>query len=86
MIRIGDKVIYRESYREQEYSWKLINNDEYIVTNRAFDKMGIDSFIEVRHRNGTETTWYYEDDFITLKEFRKEKLKKINAIRAKEEI
>jgi hypothetical protein len=79
MIRIGDKVVYRETYREKDYDWKLVNNDEYTVTNRAFDRMGLEEFISVKWKDQkTETCWYNVKDFIKTRKLRKLKLKKIN--------
>ena len=75
--KIGDKVVFiKKSHKE--YACPLNDYEEYIINNRAFDKMGIDMYYGVKHKNGTETTWYDENDFIGLKEYRKKKLEKIN--------
>lgn len=75
--RIGDKVIFiKKSYKED--AWKLNNFEEYTITDRAFDNMGIDTFYGVCHKDGTSSTWYLEEDFISLKEYRKFKIKKLN--------
>jgi hypothetical protein len=74
--KIGDKVVFfKKSYKED--AWPLNDYEEYTINNRAFDKMGI-MYYGVKHKNGAETTWYDEKDFIGLKEYRKKKLEKIN--------
>lgn len=76
-FRIGDNVIFiKRSYKED--AWPLNNYEKYTITNRAFDRMGIDTFYAVKDNNGKESTWYIEDDFLTLKEYRKLKIKKLN--------
>lgn len=76
-FKINDKVIFvKRSYKE--YAWQLNENEEYTINNVAFDSMGIDTYYGVIHKNGTESTWYLDCDFISVKEYRKLKLKKIN--------
>ena len=78
-FKINDKVFFfKRSYKE--YAWELNENEEYTITNVSFDRMGIDTYYGVKHKNGTESTWYLERDFITTKEYRKLKLMKINEI------
>ena len=81
--KIGEKVVFiKKSYKSD--SWKLNNYEEYIITEHAFNKYYTDDYnaythyYGVRHKNGSETTWYDEMDFVSLKEYRKLKLKKIN--------
>lgn len=72
--KIGDKVIFiKESYEED--SWKLINYNLYQIS-RVFTY--INTLYAVKNNKGKETAWYNERDFISLKEYRKQKLKKIN--------
>lgn len=74
--KIGDKVIFIKKSNKED-AWPLNDYEEYKITNRAFDNMGIDTFYGVKNKNGQESTWYLEMDFITIKELRKIKLKKI---------
>jgi hypothetical protein len=75
--KIGDKVIFlKKSYKED--AWPLIDFEKYEISNRAFDKMGIDTYYGVINKDGRSSTWYLEEDFISLNEYRKLKIKKIN--------
>jgi hypothetical protein len=75
--KIGEKVVFLKKYHEED-AWPLIDYEEYQISDKSFDSMGIEIFYGVKHKNGTRTTWYNEMDFIGLKEYRKLKLKKIN--------
>jgi len=76
--KIGDKVIFiKRSYKE--YAWELNDFDEFEITDKAFDKMGIDTYYGVKDKNGNYSSWYLETDFKTVKELRKLKLQKIKA-------
>jgi hypothetical protein len=72
--KIGERVIFM-SQPKKEYGWKLKDFEEYIICNRAFDEI---EYYTVRNISGSEeTSWFEEDDFLTLKEYRKLKLKKL---------
>ena len=81
--KIGDKVIFK-AQPDKVYAWKLDNYKEYIIVNKAFsDENSTDykpntTYYGVSDRKGTETTWFEAEDFITIKDHRKLKLKKIN--------
>lgn len=74
--KIGDSVIFK-SQSHKDYSWKLNDFEEYTISNRAFDIKCVRVFYEVEDKYGTLTSWFEDDDFLTLKEYRKLKLKKI---------
>ena len=81
--KIGEKVIFlKKSYKND--SWKLNKYEEYVITEHSFNKYYTDDYnaythyYGVKQKNGSESTWYDEMDFIGLKEYRKLKLKKIN--------
>jgi len=75
----GDKVYYMPK-TNREYAWELKLLDEYIITNHAFDMRTNDNtmYVGVRNKKGIETTWYDENDFLSIYEYRKYKLNKIN--------
>lgn len=76
--KIGDTVIFI-SKPDKYHSWELENYKKYTIVNRAFYKYDPDTYhYAVDNNNGTQTSWYDEEDFITLKEFRKIKLEKLN--------
>lgn len=81
--KIGNKVIFK-SQPYKEYAWKLNDFEEYTISNRAFDInktfdiKSIKNYYEVADKNGNKTCWFEEDDFLTLREYRKLKIKKIN--------
>ena len=75
--KIGDKVVFIKKPSSKEDAWPLIDYEEYIITVHAFKYT---HYYGVKHKNGSETTWYDEQDFIGLKEIRKLKLERINAI------
>ena len=78
----GDKVFFIGD-DELKYAWKLDKNEEYEICDMAYKD---EHFIEFRYgvkptnKNTTWTTstWYNEEDFITLKEYRKLKLQKLH--------
>lgn len=80
--KIGDRVIFKTNQYKQ-YSWKLNDFEEYTITNRAFSAdMSSDYkpnviYYEVQDKYGTKTSWFENDDFLTLKKYRKLKLQKI---------
>ena len=81
--KIGDKVIFK-AQPAKVYAWILNDYEEYVIVNRAFsDEYSTDykpntTYYGVKDKKGTETTWFEENDFITIKRYRKLKLKKIN--------
>lgn len=75
--KIGDKVIFLKRSSKID-AWSLNNYEEYEIVNRAFDKTGINVYYGVKDRIGQESTWYIEEDFLSLKEARKIKLDKLN--------
>jgi hypothetical protein len=88
MYKIGDKVIFKaQSYKQ--YAWRLNDFEEYIIIKMAFSDETTTDYIPntmyygVRDKNGVESTWFEYDDFITLKKYRKQKLRKINGIALK---
>lgn len=80
---IGDRVIFIKK-SDKEDSWKLNNFEEYVITGVSKNLVSrkdypiIGFYYGVKHKSGSETTWYLEDDFLTIKEYRKLKLKKLN--------
>ena len=81
--KIGDKVVFLKISHEED-AWPLNDYEEYIVVNKSYS--GDEEYhyepkthyYGVKHKDGTESTWYNEMDFIGLKEYRKLKLEKIN--------
>lgn len=72
--KIGEKVVFIKKSSKED-SWSLNDYEEYIISNISYDTI---IWYGVKHKNGSETTWYREMDFIGLKEYRKLKLEKIN--------
>ena len=75
---IGDKVIFIKT-PGKKYSHKLIHNEIYEIydisgTTEDYKK----KWYGVLDKRGIVTTWFEYDDFITLKESRKQKIIKIN--------
>ena len=79
-FRKGDKVFFIGD--NSKYSWKLNKYEEYEICGMSYKN---DQFVEfyygVKNKKGTETTWYEEEDFITIKQLRKLKLDKLNESR-----
>ena len=79
----GDKVIFIKKSSKED-SWRLNNYEEYEITNIAHNVSSTSyNIIEgyyygVKHKDDSETTWYEENDFITIQEYRKLKLNKLN--------
>lgn len=77
MYEIGDKVIFIENL-EKEHSWKLDNYELYTISRIAYDPYNkYQKIYGVRDYQGYTITWFDEDDFITLTEYRKLKLNKL---------
>lgn len=74
--KIGDKVIFLKRSSKID-AWPLNNYEEYEIVNRAFDNSGTNVFYGVEDRKGQGSTWYLEEDFLSLIEARKIKLDKI---------
>ena len=88
--KIGDKVIFIKKSSKED-AWPLKNYEEYIVSSKSYsgereepyhkkDYTPNTYYYGVKCKNGSESTWYDEIDFIGLKEYRKLKLERINAI------
>lgn len=82
-FEIGDTVIFK-SRPGSHYVWQLKDFNKYTILSRAFNSYPRDGYkgetiyYSVKSENGTETSWYEGEDFITINEYRKEKLKKLN--------
>jgi len=77
---IGDIVIFRET-KGKKYRWKLNNNEIYQIYDISKPLLNISDdkiFYGVLDKKGVVTTWFEYNDFITLKESRKQKIIKIN--------
>jgi len=76
--KIGDKVIFIDRLNH-DYSWKLVKGETYIIYNVAFNTENPKKwFYGVKYINSNRTQcWYNIEDFLTLKEYRKEKLRQI---------
>lgn len=72
-FKIGDKVIYVGYTTEL---WKLERLKEYTIDNRAFDTND-QMFYAVSNCKGVHSSWYKEEDFISVVESRKYKLEEI---------
>lgn len=78
MFKTGEKVIFK-NISNREYAWKLNDGEAYIIVNKGLDNQGI-LFYGVENKNGVCTTWYLDEDFISIKKLRKQKLEKIKKI------
>jgi len=80
--KIGDKVIFK-SQACKEYAWTLNDYEEYEIINKAFsDEYSTNykpntTYYSVKDKKGTETSWFEAKDFISVKKYRRLKLKKI---------
>jgi hypothetical protein len=80
--KIGDKVVFK-SQPYKQYAWKLNDYEVYEIRSCAFATENSDDYkmntfyYSVKDKKGTETSWFEHDDFITIKKYRKLKLKKI---------
>ena len=73
----GDKVFFIGD--NSKYAWKLNKYEEYEISDFAYDNdQFADFYYGVKHKDGTESTWYSENAFITIKQLRKEKLERLN--------
>jgi len=77
----GDKVFYIGG-DDFKYAWKLNKNEEYEICDMAYKDIKCSEFrygVKPTNKNATwaTSTWYNEEDFITLKEYRKLKLLKL---------
>lgn len=78
--KIGEEVVFIKKSSKID-AWPLNDYEKYIITDSSFRITGQNQepkFYGVKHKNGSESTWYDEIDFIKLKEYRKLKLEKIN--------
>ena len=75
--KIGDKVIFVTS--DKEYAWPLNNYEKYEITLSAQSPDHNDKtvYYAVKNKKNIESTWYMEDNFITIQEYRKLKLNKL---------
>ena len=69
--KIGDKIVFIGN--PVGYPWNLNKYEQYEIINKAFDKTGKGFY-------GVIDTWYAEEDFISIKELRREKLAKLNEV------
>lgn len=74
---IGDKVIFIGDNSTTDILWKLEYCEIYTISNLALDRKG-DLFYSLTHKDGSNSCWYREEDFLSLSEQRKIKLEKIN--------
>jgi len=74
-FNVGDKVVFIHS-TNTVYAWKLCKYYTYIILEKYFDNYN-SSYYVVKDSNGTESSWYNEKDFVSLKEYRKMKLNKL---------
>jgi hypothetical protein len=77
-FKTGEHIVFIGS--QAQINWMLVINDTYIVRNHAFDYDAADMFVSVSPitQPTSETSWYNEDLFLSLREFRKMKLNQIN--------
>ena len=81
-FEIGQKVIFIKK-SNREYAWELEQYEQYKIEGRAKDVIAnnIENIKQNYYsviRNGVMTSWFIEEDFIDLKEYRKLKLKNLN--------
>jgi hypothetical protein len=85
LYKIGDKVIFFKKTDKND-AWELKKFEEYkitcvsknLVANKDYSIVGF--YYGVKHKNGSESTWYLENDLISITEYRKLKLNKIKQI------
>ena len=78
-FKTGETVIFKKNTRDSKYAWELTEFEKYTVTNHSFKMSNSKiNYIAVNNIHGTETNWYNEEDFITIQEYRKYKLRKLN--------
>jgi len=76
-LRIDDEVIFKK-VKNKKYAWILEENQKYIIVNRSFNDKG-DMYYAVKDINDfTTINWFDKENFITIQEYRKKKLKKLN--------
>ena len=75
--KIGDKVVFIKKASSKEDAWPLVDYEEYIITHRSSD-INTCYGVKSKEKYGDYSTWYEEQDFIGLKEYRKLKLERIN--------
>lgn len=78
---IGDKVVFIK-IPNKKYAWELNNYECYTVFDISKTRLGVPLneqklYYGVLDCKGSVTTWYEYNDFIPLKKYRKEKLKKL---------
>ena len=78
-FKVGDKVVYHNT-SNRVYAWELGMDKIYIIENRAFDNTGEMFYGVESDETGQYSTWYLEQDFISFKEERRKKLKKLSSI------
>lgn len=79
VIKNGDTVVYK-NISGRKYAWDLVHLGVYTIIGQANDSGGY-KFFKVRHNNGAETSWYHEDDFISLSKLRSMKLEKLKDVK-----
>ena len=76
--KIGDKIVFIGG---SDYAWALNYGETYTICGISSRMPNEEEFYyAVTWKNGTETTWYKEQDFLTIQECRKLKLKKLHSI------
>lgn len=87
--KIGDKVFFIKQ-PNKSYAWLLNDYEEYTICNSSYELIDIIDGVKdvyknvvikkygVKNKKGNiETTWFDANDFITLKEYRKIKIKNL---------
>lgn len=78
-FEIGQKVVFIKK-SNKEYAWSLKKYNIYEIKDIASDFIDFSTekiyYYSVNYDN--KSSWYIENDFIDLKEYRKLKLKKLN--------
>lgn len=79
-FKTDEKVVFIGE--NDEGKWKLTKYETYVVVNHAFENLNpITMYCSVSNLKRTkESSWYDEEMFISLKEFRKLKLEKLNNV------
>ena len=81
--KIGERVVFIKK-SNKENAWDLNNYEIYTISDYAYNNISNNDYVVNKNyygvwdKDGSESTWYDEIDFIGLKEYRKIKLEKIN--------
>jgi len=73
MYNKGDKVVFIRN-PDIFYLWDLVDYNTYIIDEKLTYNGEI--YYSVRDNRLTETSWFQGNDFVSIKEYRKLKLKK----------